>query len=114
MKRVQLLPMLALTGMIVACASAPNVTTAGSAQPAPGTSNELALRQNMRELWADHVVWTRAYIVAAVAGDASSASALDRLMKNQEDLGNAIAPYYGAPAGARLTQLLKEHISVAG
>ena len=26
------------------------------------------LRQDMRKLWTDHVVWTRDYIIAAVAG----------------------------------------------
>jgi hypothetical protein len=52
--------------------------------------------------------------VAAVADDPSASSALDRLMRNQEELGHAIAPYYGAAAGAGLTELLKEHISIAG
>lgn len=101
-------------GMIAACASAPNDVRVVGAQPAAISSNALELRQGMRDLWADHVVWTRAYIVAAVAGDASASSALDRLMRNQEDLGNAIAPYYGAAAGAGLTDLLKDHISIAG
>jgi nuclear transport factor 2 (NTF2) superfamily protein len=68
----------------------------------------------MRDLWADHVVWTRAYIVAAVANDPGASSALERLKRNQEELGGAIAPYYGAAAGTRLTALLKEHISIAG
>jgi hypothetical protein len=52
--------------------------------------------------------------VAAVAGDPSAPTALNRLMKNQEDIGNAIRPFYGDAAGAKLTQLLKDHISIAG
>ncbi len=95
------------------CSTAP-VSETGFAQPAALSTSALQLRQGMRELWSDHVIWTRAYIVAAVAGDASAAAALDRLMKNQEDIGNAIAPYYGAPAGAKLTDLLKQHIGIAG
>jgi hypothetical protein len=34
-------------------------------------------------------------------------------MKNQEDIGNAVAAYYGAPAGQQLTSLLKQHIAIA-
>ena len=67
----------------------------------------------MRALWSDHVIWTRDYIVAAVADQPDQQAAAARLMKNQEDIGAAIAVYYGQPAGATLTELLKAHISIA-
>jgi len=67
----------------------------------------------MRSLWTDHVVWTRQYIVAATAGDGSEQAASRRLLRNQEDIGNAIVPYYGSAAGTRLTDLLKQHILIA-
>jgi hypothetical protein len=71
------------------------------------------LRQDMRTLWTDHVVWTRAYVVAAVAGGPDAQAAATRLLKNQEDIGTAIAGIYGKPAGDQLTTLLKEHITIA-
>lgn len=71
------------------------------------------LRQDMRKLWTDHVVWTRDYIVAAVGDQPDATAAANRLMKNQEDIGAAVASFYGKPAGDRLTALLKEHISIA-
>lgn len=67
----------------------------------------------MRRLWADHVIWTRMYIVSAVAGTPDADAAAGRLLRNQEDIGNAIVPVYGAAAGKKLTELLKQHIMIA-
>src|SRR2546425_987994 len=71
------------------------------------------LRTSMRKLWTDHVVWTRDYIIAAVDDKPDAMAAANRLMKNQEDIGNAVAVYYGPAAGQQLTSLLKQHISIA-
>jgi hypothetical protein len=71
------------------------------------------LKQDMRKLWTDHVVWTRDYIVAAVGDQPDAQAAAGRLMKNQEDIGSAVAKFYGGPAGQQLTALLKQHISIA-
>jgi hypothetical protein len=79
------------------------------------SDSAVSLRISMRKLWADHVIWTRLYIISAVAGvpmgDADAAAG--RLLKNQEDIGNAIVPVYGKDAGAKLTALLKQHIMIA-
>lgn len=76
------------------------------------TTNE-PLRLALRKLWSDHVIWTRQYIVAAVAGTPDADAAAGRLLKNQEDIGNAIVTYYGQDAGDGLTAILKEHIMIA-
>jgi hypothetical protein len=34
-------------------------------------------------------------------------------MKNQEDIGKAVGAYYGKNAGEKMTDLLKEHITIA-
>jgi hypothetical protein len=94
------------------------VASAGGLQPAPQhhgarVSAREALRQDMRKLWTDHVIWTRAYIVAAIGDQPDAQAAAGRLMKNQEDIGAAVATYYGKAAGDKVTALLKEHISIA-
>jgi hypothetical protein len=78
------------------------------------TTAGINLRMAMRDLWDAHTTWTRMYIVSAVAKMPDAASAAGRLMQNQEDIGNAIKPYYGDEAGMKLTGLLKNHISTAG
>ena len=77
------------------------------------TSSKEPVRLALRKLWSDHVIWTREYIVAAVAGTPDADAAAGRLLKNQEDIGAAVAGFYGAAAGDRLTELLKEHIMIA-
>ena len=77
------------------------------------TSASLMLRQDMRKLWTDHVVWTRDYIIAALNDGPDAAAAANRLMKNQEDIGAAVAKFYGDAAGKQLTTLLKDHIGIA-
>ena len=71
------------------------------------------LHQDMRKLWTDHVVWTRDFIIAALADGPDVQAATNRLMRNQDDIGRAVAKYYGANAGQQLTTMLKEHISIA-
>ena len=71
------------------------------------------LRAELRRLWEDHALWTRLYIVTAAANHPAKDATAARLLKNQEDLGNAIKPFYGDAAGSKLTELLKTHIMIA-
>ena len=73
----------------------------------------VALRQDMRALWEDHVTWTRMVIVDFAAGLPSLPASEARLLRNQADIGDAIAPFYGRAAGKRLTGLLRGHILIA-
>ena len=79
----------------------------------PTSPKALSLTLALRRLWADHVIWTREYVVAAIASAPDADAVAGRLLKNQEDIGNAVVPFYGEAAGSRLTELLKEHITIA-
>ncbi len=79
----------------------------------PMATTREPVRLALRKLWSDHVIWTREYIVAAVAGTPDAGAAATRLLGNQEDIGAAVAGFYGQAAGDRLTELLKEHILIA-
>src|SRR5688572_4628253 len=103
----------------LACAFVLGVSSTALAQASPtgtamaSSATAAALKQDMRKLWTDHVVWTRDYIVAAVADQPGAQASANRLLKNQEDIGNAVAKFYGDAAGKQLTTLLKEHITIA-
>lgn len=72
-----------------------------------------ALRTAMRRLWSDHAIWTRNYVISALAQFDDLPEATARILQNQVDIGAAITTYYGADAGNKLTSLLKEHILLA-
>jgi hypothetical protein len=77
------------------------------------TAEQVRFHDAMRKLWEDHITWTRLAIVSFAAGVPDFDPTAARLLRNQEDIGNAIKPYYGRRAGNRLTALLKEHIAGA-
>src|SRR5688500_2410272 len=80
----------------------------------PTESEEFhAFNDAMRELWTDHVVWTRNVIINVMDDAPGTTEAVNRLLLNQEHIGNAIKPYYGDAAGESLEALLKEHINTA-
>jgi hypothetical protein len=77
------------------------------------TPKAIKLRNQMRKLWEDHIVWTRQFIVSAVADLPDTDTAAARLLRNQDHIGNAIKPYFGNAAGEALSDLLREHILIA-
>jgi hypothetical protein len=87
--------------------------TPAARSPHGDMEKQFAFREAMRKLWEDHIVWTRQFVVSAVADLPDKAAATERLLRNQADIGNAVKPFYGEAAGERLTVLLKGHITIA-
>jgi hypothetical protein len=96
--------------------SQPYVATPATAHHPSGatiTRAELALRQEMRRLWEDHIVWTRLAIISLTTDAPDTEATVGRLLKNQTDLGNVVKPFYGKAAGDKLTAELRRHILIA-
>jgi hypothetical protein len=77
------------------------------------SQKELALRNDMRRLWEDHITWTRLAVISLTTDAPDTAATVGRLLQNQTDLGDAIEPFYGEAAGDELTRLLRQHILIA-
>jgi hypothetical protein len=112
-------PRLALAALVVAAALAAlgigSLTDASTArgQDRPVTTKALALHDSMRALWESHGTWTERAIVDFVGDLPDTQLAVDRLLHNQTEIGNAVKPFYGRKAGNQLTALLKGHINAA-
>jgi hypothetical protein len=79
----------------------------------PLTKSAVELRTAMRLLWEEHIVYTRNYIISALAKLPDADAVASRLLRNQDDIGNAVKPFYGEEGGKKLTALLRDHIVVA-
>lgn len=89
------------------------MTPAKKIKPCDNSTAGVELKTDMRKLWEDHVTWTRNVIFNIIDDLPGTDEAVKRLLKNQDDIGNAIKPYYGADAGKKLTELLHTHITQA-
>ena len=117
LSRHRQLTALALGGALALGVAAFGMTaTAHSPASHAAVGERAAFRDAMRKLWEDHIVWTRQFIVSAGTQSGNLPDlqpTVDRLLANQDDIGVAIAPYYGADAGTQLTALLRTHILTA-
>ena len=103
--------LLALFTLLVRATGKP--VTAQTMHGKSKSAKQADLQAAMRKLWEDHIIWTRLFIVSAVANLPDKDATTNRLLQNQVDIGNAVKPYYGDAAGNQLTTLLKEHITTA-
>lgn len=114
MKRLTLLAVLVVFALSFMTAMSPaEAMTGKKAGRMMYTKSAVELRMDMRKLWEDHITWTRCFIVSALADLEDAGPVAERLLRNQDDIGNAIKPFYGDDAGKKLTALLREHILIA-
>ena len=112
-------PRRSLAAVIVAAAlaaaavAAPPAASAAHGHARPVSAKALALHDAMRALWESHGTWTERAIVDFAGGLPDTQLAVNRLLRNQAQIGNAVKPFYGRKAGNRLTTLLKAHINAA-
>lgn len=95
-----------LAMMLIGCAGT-MTALAGKADP---TLSLLNMKMSMRKLWEEHIMYTRNYIISSLAGLEDVDKVEERLLRNPDDIGWAIKPYYGDAAGDTLASLLRNHM----
>jgi hypothetical protein len=113
--------LLALAGLTYAQSHAPApsiMASAAAATPAPPVATlatvtrKAELRTTLRRLFEERVAYTRNAIISVLGNTPDLDAVTVRLMKNQDDIGNALRPYYGDDAATRLSALLKDHVTL--
>jgi len=68
---------------------------------------------SVRLLWEQHSLWTRSAIVSLVFDLPDTEFVLARLLKNAEDMGESLEPFYGVQIGEKYGSLIHEHLVLA-
>lgn len=77
------------------------------------TWQQVYLMNRIRQLWTQHVYWTRFFIISTAAdlGDIEAVS--NRLLQNPKDFAQLFIPIYGAKAAAQFQELFTQHLLIA-
>jgi hypothetical protein len=73
----------------------------------------LHLTNIFRQLWEQHVMWTRSFIISMTDHLGDLPYVTQRLLRNPDDFAAAFSYFYGPGAAAELRRLLTEHLLIA-
>lgn len=77
------------------------------------SQQKVALHDGMRKLWEEHITWTRLAILAIADNVPGSDQAVTRLLKNYDDMADALKPFYGDKAANKFGDLMEAHLKIA-
>jgi hypothetical protein len=68
---------------------------------------------NWKQLWIDHVTWTRSVILGILDSLPGTDAYVGRLLQNADDMAKALEPAIGTVGSAQARTLLREHLTIA-
>lgn len=76
-------------------------------------AKQLQLSNTIRQLWIEHVVWTRFFIISSVFDLPDLPMVTQRLLKNPDDFARILKPFYGEQKAMEFKHLLTDHLLIA-
>lgn len=110
---VVLLAMVSLAALSFSAVGADTQKTQLSSSQNCITMSQEELKLKVRELWAEHVIWTRMFIMSVADNTTDKAPVTKRLLQNYEDMADAMKMYYGNDTGNKFGDLVEEHLLIA-
>ncbi len=78
-----------------------------------GMISNNSLENEMRQLWFEHILWTRNVIMSIMDNNGDLTFVTSRLLKNPRDIGNLYSLYYSEQVSDEIARLFTEHLSIA-
>lgn len=77
------------------------------------TPQQICLMNRIRQLWGQHVYWTRFFIISTAANLDDLEPVTKRLLQNPKDFARLLTPIYGKKAADRFEDLFTQHLLIA-
>lgn len=77
------------------------------------TPQQIRLMNRIRQLWGQHVYWTRFFIISTAADLDDLESVTGRLLQNPKDFAELLTPFFGTRAAGRFEELFTKHLLIA-
>lgn len=75
--------------------------------------NPVMLNNTIRELWQEHILWTRLFIISSVSELADLELVTERLLRNPQDFGKVLRIFYGKDIVDKFVNLFTDHLLIA-
>ena len=77
------------------------------------TKQQMCLMNRIRQLWQQHVYWTRFFIISTAADLGDLEPVTNRLLQNPKDFARLLTPIYGIRIASRFQKLFTQHLLIA-
>ncbi len=78
-----------------------------------GLNCQLQLSNIFRQLWTEHVLWTRFFILSTAFSLPDLQVVTERLLQNPVDFARVLKPFYGEQIAEQFEKLLTDHLLIA-